>query len=271
MAAAALPGSKISQAQHDEVGALVKRLIDPQKREIVLQQLSKKRETFPYLAPMLWHSVGTIAVLLQEIIAIYPALSPPTLDNAASSRVCNALALLQCVAGHPETRKEFLKGLSIETPAYQHHTKHLLVCSANPFISVSVPEYKELSQALRVLEAHQPWCDRCSGQGQQCCAARLAPQHLNSFSLQQDDPQVVEFLLSTEIIPLSLRIMEVGTDLSRTVGSLASPRLLPVWKPCSTVRRLRPSLFKRSCKMIMVCSTSVPPLTALLRVRAPPA
>ena len=111
MAAAALPGSKSSQAQHEEVGALVQRLIDPQKREIVLQQLSKKRETFPYLAPMLWHSVGTIAVLLQEIISIYPALNPPTLDNAASSRVCNALALLQCVAGHSETRKEFLKGL----------------------------------------------------------------------------------------------------------------------------------------------------------------
>ncbi len=88
----------------------MQRLIDPQKRELVLQQLSKKRETFPYLAPMLWHSVGTVAVLLQEIIAIYPALNPPTLDNGASSRVCNALALLQCVAGHPETRKEFLKG-----------------------------------------------------------------------------------------------------------------------------------------------------------------
>ena len=36
--------------------------------------------------------------------------------------------------------------------------------------------------------------------------------------VQQDDPGVVEFLLSTEIIPLSLRIMEVGTDLSRTVS-----------------------------------------------------
>lgn len=32
---------------------------------------------------------------LQEIVSIYPVLSPPNLTPAASNRVCNALALLQ--------------------------------------------------------------------------------------------------------------------------------------------------------------------------------
>jgi len=32
---------------------------------------------------------------LQEIVSIYPMLSPPTLTAGASNRVCNALALLQ--------------------------------------------------------------------------------------------------------------------------------------------------------------------------------
>lgn len=77
-------------------------------REAALLELSKKREDYPDLAPMLWHSFGTITALLQEIIAIYPALSPPTLSGPASNRVCNALALLQCVASHPETRSLFL-------------------------------------------------------------------------------------------------------------------------------------------------------------------
>jgi hypothetical protein len=146
MAAVSLPGSgKVSQAQNEEVGALVQKLIDPKKREIVLQQLSKKRETFPYLAPMLWHSVGTIAVLLQEIIAIYPALNPPTLDNAASSRVCNALALLQCVAGHTETRKEFLKGEHVAlatpptVPKLSGRTALARMCSPNSSLFVSIP------------------------------------------------------------------------------------------------------------------------------------
>lgn len=72
--------------------------------------LTAQREEFPDLAPMLWHSCGTIAALLQEIIGIYPALSPPTLSPTSSNRVCNALALLQCVASHPETRSLFLQG-----------------------------------------------------------------------------------------------------------------------------------------------------------------
>ena len=37
--------------------------------------------------------------------------SPPP-QAQQSNRVCNALALLQCVASHPETRSQFLNGLS---------------------------------------------------------------------------------------------------------------------------------------------------------------
>jgi CCR4-NOT transcription complex subunit 9 len=48
--------------------------------------------------------------LLQEIISVYSLLSPSQLTAAASNRVCNALALLQCVASHNETRTLFLNG-----------------------------------------------------------------------------------------------------------------------------------------------------------------
>ena len=48
--------------------------------------------------------------LLQEIISVYPLLNPSQLTAAASNRVCNALALLQCVASHNETRSLFLSG-----------------------------------------------------------------------------------------------------------------------------------------------------------------
>lgn len=50
-----------------------------EKREAALLELSKKREDFADLAPILWHSFGTIAALLQEIVAIYPLLAPPRL------------------------------------------------------------------------------------------------------------------------------------------------------------------------------------------------
>ncbi|OEL27616.1 Cell differentiation protein RCD1-like protein [Dichanthelium oligosanthes] len=45
----------------------------------------------------------------QEIVSLYPALSPPTLSASVSNRACNVLALLQSIASHPETRIPFLK------------------------------------------------------------------------------------------------------------------------------------------------------------------
>ena len=99
---------------------LVLDLTNPQARENALLELSKKRESFPELAPYLWHSFGTVSALLQEIVAIYPLLSPPSLTAHASNRVCNALALLQCVASHPETRSLFLQGVLL---------RHCIGCS----------------------------------------------------------------------------------------------------------------------------------------------
>ena len=37
------------------------------------------------------------------------------------------------------------------------------------------------------------------------------------MNLQNDNTEVINFLLSTEIIPLCLRIMETGSELSKTV------------------------------------------------------
>jgi len=103
-------GGSGDQAQDKEkLYQLVAELSREETREAALLELSKKREAFPDLAPILWHSFGTTATLLQEIVCIYPLLSPPQLTAHASNRVCNALALLQCVASHPETRTLFLK------------------------------------------------------------------------------------------------------------------------------------------------------------------
>lgn len=55
--------------------------------------------------------LGVMTSLLQEIISVYQLLNPSQLTAAASNRVCNALALLQCVASHSETRALFLNGM----------------------------------------------------------------------------------------------------------------------------------------------------------------
>jgi len=41
-----------------------------------------------------------------------------------------------------------------------------------------------------------------------------------------DNPEIIQFLLNTEIIPLCLRIMEKGSDLSKTVATFIVQRIL---------------------------------------------
>ena len=47
-----------------------------------------------------------------------------------------------------------------------------------------------------------------------------------TFSQQNDNTPVIHFLLSTEIIPLCLRIMETGSELSKTVAIFIVQKIL---------------------------------------------
>ena len=115
--------------EHRRLVTWVSELLNGNSREQALMELSKKREQVPELALIIWHSfgkseynifpphslfliadLGVMTTLLQEIISVYPLLNPSQLTAAASNRVCNALALLQCVASHNETRGLFLSG-----------------------------------------------------------------------------------------------------------------------------------------------------------------
>jgi CCR4-NOT transcription complex subunit 9 len=171
----------------DTMESLVLALQDPETRENALLDLSKKRDMFVDLAPVLWHSFGIVPALLQEITSIYPLLSPPSLTNHASNRVCNALALLQCVASHPETRALFLNA---HIPLFLYPFLNT-VSKTRPF------EYLRLT-SLGVIGA----------------------------LVKVDDTDVINFLLSTEIIPLCLRTMELGSELSKTVATFIVQKIL---------------------------------------------
>lgn len=166
---------------------LVLDLTNPDARENALLELSKKREQFPDLAPFLWHTPGVVAALLQEIVAIYSLLSPPSLTAHASNRVCNALALLQCVASHHDTRSLFL----------QAHVPLFLYPFLNTVSKTRPFEYLRLT-SLGVIGA----------------------------LVKVDDTDVINFLLSTEIIPLCLRTMEMGSELSKTVATFIVQKIL---------------------------------------------
>ncbi|KAJ3249234.1 Cell differentiation protein rcd1 [Chytriomyces hyalinus] len=157
------------------------------RREAALVELSKKRETYEDLAPILWHSFGVMTALLQEIVLVYPCLSPPSLSNQASNRVCNALALLQCVASHQDTRALFLNA---DIPLFLY-----------PFLNTT-----SKTRAFEYL--------------------RLTSLGVIGALVKSDNSEVINFLLSTEIIPLCLRIMESGSELSKTVAIFIVQKIL---------------------------------------------
>lgn len=165
----------------------VSNLNSVETREKALLELCRMRESLQNFAPLLWHSYGTVTALLQEITAVYPYINPPNLTAHQSNRVCNALALLQCLASHPLTRSEFLKA---QIPLYLYQFLNTS-SQSRPF------EYLRLT-SLGVIGA-------------------LA---------KTDEPDAISFLLNSEIIPLCLQIMESGSELSKTVATFIMQKLL---------------------------------------------
>jgi hypothetical protein len=176
-------------------------LLNPNTRETALLELSKKREAVPELALVLWHSfgedipwfgqqhdstacvltmgTGVMTSLLQEIISVYPLLSPSQLTAAASNRVCNALALLQCVASHHETRQLFLAG-EFPGQALIDRNRGLISCnSSHPTLSLSLPQHHVQVSTFRVSPPHIARRHWCACQERQQRGHQLPADHRN--------------------------------------------------------------------------------------------
>ena len=165
----------------------VDQIKDENLREKALEELSHKRESLSDLALYIWYSTGTVATLLQEIINTYQYLAPPKLTVNSSNRACSVLALFQCVAAHPETRHPFLKA---QIPIFLY-----------PF--------------LNTLNKSKPYE-----------YIRLTALGVIGALVKIDNREVITYLLNTEIIPLCLRIMERGSELSKTVACFIVQRIL---------------------------------------------
>jgi CCR4-NOT transcription complex subunit 9 len=142
--------------------------------------------------------------LLQEIISVYTLLNPSQLTAAASNRVCNALALLQCVASHNETRALFLNGKCLASLS-QSSLANVLVAHIPLFLY----PFLNTTSKSRPFEY-----------------LRLTSLGVIGALVKNDSSDVINFLLTTEIIPLCLRIMETGSELSKTVAIFIVQKIL---------------------------------------------
>ena len=181
----------------EQVITLVKQLtLTSSERSEALHTLSLHREQIPELAILLWESPGTITSLLYEILAIYPHLAstsstsnspPPSLNSRLASRVCNVLALFQCVAGHDDTRL--------------------------PFIRANIPMY--LFPFLHTTNTSR-----------ECECFKLTSLGILGSLVKAEQPDIIEYLLQNEFVPLCLRILKFGQEMSRIVAAFIVQKIL---------------------------------------------
>lgn len=98
-------------------------------------------------------------------------------------------------------------------------------CSSHPVVPLPIPPHCKQVETFWILEADQSWSSGCLGQGMQFTRDWIK-FIFEIFWLQTDEQDVINFLLTTEIIPLCLRIMEAGSELSKTVATFILQKIL---------------------------------------------
>jgi CCR4-NOT transcription complex subunit 9 len=169
----------------ERVHRLISELLDVEMREQAIEELWKIRQDVPDLGVLLWYSFGAVAALIQEIVSVYPSLYPCVLMNIDSSRVTHALSLLQLCALHDDTKSSF----------FNSHMPQLML----PFLtSTDVNRESEMPRFTVIA---------------------MFASLLNT----EDRREAIQYILNNNILPIFLRIIQIGTELSKTVRDFSNP------------------------------------------------
>ncbi|KAL8239391.1 hypothetical protein R6Q59_015958 [Mikania micrantha] len=186
------PTAGAESAERARIDRCIQLLFEPLLIEEALSLLNKERLRSNDIALVLWNSKDVPFILLQEISKAYTLLSPPTLISMKeATRVCNALALIQAMASHPDTKMQMVRA---QLPVYIY-----------PFLNTCEKGIKQLDYL------------------------RLTSLGVMGALVKVDDansPEIIHFLLETEVVPLCLRCIEMGGELAKTVSVLVISKIL---------------------------------------------
>ena len=165
-----------------------------QEKAQALYQLSLNRESYPDLGILLWESPGTMASLLSEIVAVYPeiaAISSGTtytpLNPEISKAICHTLTLFQSIASHKETRI--------------------------PFIRANIPMY--LFPFLHTINTSR-----------ECEYFKLTSLGIIGTLVKSELPEIINYLNQNGFVPLCLRILKFGKEMSKIVSAYILQKIL---------------------------------------------
>ncbi|KAD6454266.1 hypothetical protein E3N88_08972 [Mikania micrantha] len=186
------PTAGAESVERARIDRFIQLLYEPLLIEEALSLLNKERLRSNDIALVLWNSKDVPFILLQEISKAYTLLSPPTLISMKeATRVCNALALIQAMASHPDTKIQMVRA---QLPVYIY-----------PFLNTCEKGIKQLDYL------------------------RLTSLGVMGALVKVDDansPEIIHFLLETEVVPLCLRCIEMGGELAKTVSVIVISKIL---------------------------------------------
>ena len=198
--------------KNDEEEELIIKYIEEIKKEDTrskaLENLYKYKEKINNLAIYLWYSGFTMAVFVQEIIKGYQYLNLPNLTNEKSNKLKYIISLIQTIALHPKTRKEFLDSQ--------------LLVFLYPFLS-------------------------CPNKNKSYDVIRVTTLSVIAALVKINDSDIINFLIKTEIIPVILRSMEKGTEIIRFTASFIIQRILEDINGLKYICDLRERLYVIIC------------------------
>lgn len=133
----------IDESSLKETLEYIKQLRDREKRYSAFNKLNTLRDVDKNLPVLLWHSPGTIAILLQEVTSVYPHLNTTSWKQTDLDRCTSVLGLFQSLALDPRTRSQFLKSSITSQP---------------PFVRVSVHKFDDATEVNRTAQSNQFGC-----------------------------------------------------------------------------------------------------------------
>ncbi|KAF4394478.1 uncharacterized protein LOC115700245 isoform X1 [Cannabis sativa] len=181
-----LPNLSLSLFSVEEAIALLK---DDLTRPNALVLLGKMKSNHQNMGPMVWNSSGTIFILLKEITQIYRWLSSGLIAENMAKQVCNALLVLQSVASHPQSRKEFIKA--------------------------NLAEY--LYPLISITHRQEPYEN-----------LRVASLGVLGSLLKQDDAEALHYLIQGDIFSKCLICLQTDSLTVKTVAAFILERFLSI-------------------------------------------
>ena len=176
-----------TEAEEELIIKYTEEIKNEETRFKAIENLYKYADKNRNIAIYLWYSRGTMAALVQEIIKAYQYLPSSKLTNEKMYKIKYTISLIQNLALHPTTRKEFIESQ--------------LLVFLYPFL-------------------------KCSNKTKLHEIIKVSVLGVIAALVKNNDSEIINFLIKTEIIPVILRNMEKGSDLIKAITCFIVQRII---------------------------------------------